>query len=54
MMSWSEPEDGHCICPCGKHTENKDDMIEHYRVDHPDLWKYVRKMSKFEEEWFRE
>jgi hypothetical protein len=54
MNIFISPFNGECVCICGKHTKNVDDMVEHYRKDHFQLWyKHARKPSKYEREWYR-
>lgn len=55
MNFFVSPYSGECVCICTKHTKTEADMIEHYRKDHPQLWKYARKHvpSQYEREWYR-
>lgn len=46
----SEPDNGLCVCFCGRQTQTMAEMIEHYRIEHPDTWmKWLRPMSEYEQ-----
>lgn len=38
---------------CGKEEKTHDDMIEHFRLEHPTHWSYVKRPSELEKEVIR-
>ena len=38
---------------CSIETKTHDEMIEHFRLEHPDHWPFVRKPTKYEQSVFK-